>query len=103
MFIDSIKNSWTLSFDSWSTDRKTIDTQLEYQVDIRSAQNKNSPKFLMVTHQTAVRIGFPNKAKIVAVSDMIIARKNHFDIYGVRYPLDGVSIVYTSNDYLDQF
>ena len=44
MFIDSIKDSFTLSFDSWSTDKKTVDTQLEYQVDIGSAQNINSPK-----------------------------------------------------------
>ena len=29
MFNDSIKNSFTLSFDSWSTDRKTVDNQLE--------------------------------------------------------------------------
>ena len=34
MFNDSIKNSFTLSFDSGSTDRKTVNTQLEYQDDI---------------------------------------------------------------------
>ena len=27
---NSIKKSFTFSFDSWSTDRKTVDTQLEY-------------------------------------------------------------------------
>ena len=37
-FDHSIKNSFTLSFDSWSTGRKIVDTQLEYQVDKGSAQ-----------------------------------------------------------------
>ena len=50
------KNSFTLSFDFLSTDRKTVDTHLEHQVDIGSAQNFNSPKFLIAVHQTAARI-----------------------------------------------
>ena len=55
MFNDSIKNSFTLSFDSWTSERKTVDTQLEYQVDIGSAQNINSPNNLIVVHKTAAR------------------------------------------------
>ena len=42
MFDDSLKNSLTLSFDSARSDRKTIDTQVEYQFDIRNAQIKFS-------------------------------------------------------------
>ena len=38
LFNDSDKNSFTLSFDSWSTDRKSVDTLLQYQIDIGSAQ-----------------------------------------------------------------
>ena len=34
LFNVSNKNCFTLSFDSRSTDRKTVDTQLEYRVDI---------------------------------------------------------------------
>ena len=48
IFNESIKNSSTLSFDSWTTDRKTVDSQLEYQVYIGSAQITNSPKNLIV-------------------------------------------------------
>ena len=48
MLNDSIKNSSTLSFDSWSTDRRTVDTQLECQVDKGNARNINSPKYLIV-------------------------------------------------------
>ena len=43
MMDDSIINSFTISFDSWYTARKTVDTRLEYQVDNGSAQNIDSP------------------------------------------------------------
>ena len=102
MFRDSIKNRFTVSFDSWNTDRKTVDTQLEYQVDMGSAQNINSLKFLIVFHQTAARIGAPSKAEIVAGFDYLNVRKYHVDIDGVRYPRDGVNNDYGLNDYVDQ-
>ena len=101
MFNDSIENSFTLSFDSWSSDRKTVGTLLEYQVDIGSAQNINSPKYLLVAHQTAVTIGVPNKANNFAVFDNLNVRKDHVD--GVRYPRYGVSIEYGLTDYVDQY
>ena len=103
IFIDSIKNSFTLSFDSRTSDRKTVDTQLENQVDIESAQNINSPKYVIVARQRAVRIGVPNKANNVAVFDNLNVRKYHVHIDCVRYPRDGVSIDYASNYYLDQY
>ena len=102
MFNDSIKNSFTLSFDSWSTDRETADTQIEYQVDMGCSQNFNSPNYLTLADQTAAGIGVPNKANKFAVSDNLIVRKYLVDIDGIRYPRDGVSIDYAKNDYLDQ-
>ena len=60
LFADSVKTSFTLSFDSGSTNRKALGTLLEYQVKIGSAQHFNSPKYLIVAHQAAVRIGTPN-------------------------------------------
>ena len=63
MFNDSIKISSALSIASWTSDRKTVDTQFEYQVDIGSAQSINSPKNLIVAHQTEARKGTPNKKK----------------------------------------
>ena len=103
MFIDSIKNSFTLSFDSWSTDRKTVDTQLEYQVDIGSAQNSNSPNDLITVHQAAGRVRVPNNANIIGISDHLDVRKYRVDIDGVRYPGDGFNVDYGSNDYVDQY
>ena len=103
MFDDSIKTSFKSSFESRSTDRKFVDTQLEYQVDIGSAQNKTSPKYLIVAHQTAARLGVPNKASDIAVFDNLDVRKNHVDNDGVRYLSDGVSNDYASTDYLDRY
>ena len=57
------KKSFTFVFDSWSTDRKRVDTQLKHQVDIGKAQKINIPKYLIVANQTTARIGVPNKAK----------------------------------------
>ena len=94
MFNDSVQNSFTLSFDSWTSGRKTVDTQLEYQVDIGSVQNINSPKYLIVAHQTASKRGVPNKSNNIAIFDNIDVRKYHVDIDGVCYPRDGVSIDY---------
>ena len=100
IFNDSFKDSFILSFDSGSTDRKTVDTQLEYGADIGSAQNINSPRSLIAVHPTASRIGVPDKANIVATFDHLDVRKYHVDIDGVRYPRDGVNVDYGLNDYL---
>ena len=103
MFNDSIQKSFILSFDSCTSGRKTIDTQLANKNDISSAQNFNSPKHLIVAHQSAARIGVPNKANNMAIFDKLNVRKNSVETHGVRYPEDAVSIDYASNDSLDQY
>ena len=103
LFNGSNKSSYTISFDSWSTDRKTIDTQLENQVSIRSAQNNNSPKYLVMAHQTAVGIGVPNKANNIASFHNLDVGNYHVDIDCVRYPRDDVNIDYGLNVYVDQY
>ena len=45
----------------------------------------------------------PNKANNVAVFDNLKVRKYNVVIAGVRYPRDGVSIEYASNDYVDHY
>ena len=82
--------------------KKTVETQLENQVDIGSAQHINSPEYI-IAHQTADRIGFPNKANNVAVFNNLDVRKYLVDIDGVRHPRDGVSIDYGLDDYVDQY
>ena len=92
-----------MSFVSWTTDGKTIDGQLNYQVDIGSAQKFNSPKYLIVAHQTAVRKGVPNKTNKDAVFGNPNVRKYFVDFDEVRYPRDGVTIDCATNDYLDEY
>ena len=75
MFNESIKNSFTLSFDSWYTDCKVVNDRLEFQTDIGSAQNVNSPNFLIAAHQIARKIGVPNKNNNVAIFDNLDVRK----------------------------
>ena len=81
-FYNSTKSSFTLSFDCWTSGRKTFDAQLEYEIEIGSAQNINSPKYLIVVHQTAARMGVPNKAKNIAVFDNLDVRKCMLKLIG---------------------
>ena len=57
MFNESIKNKYTITFDSWHTERKISNDGRELQVDIGSAQNMNSPKYMIAAFQTQNRIG----------------------------------------------
>ena len=92
MFDDSIKNSFTLSFDSWTTDRKIVNSGNQFQVDIGSAQNINSPKYLIVAHQTADRIATSNKEINNSIFDNLDVRKCFLEIDPIRYPRDEVII-----------
>ena len=85
MFNDSIKICFTLSFDSWSTDRKTVDTQLEDQIKIGKALNINNTKYLRVAHQTAASIGVPINANYVTVFDNLYVRIHHVEIDGIVF------------------
>ena len=102
MFIDSIKNSFTLSFNSWTSDRKIVNTGLEFQVYVGSAQNINSPKYLIISHQTANRSSTSNKAINNAIFDNFDIRKHFCEIDAVRYPKDKVVLDYETNNYLNQ-
>ena len=103
MFTVSIRKSFTVLFDPYATDTKTIVTQLEYRGDISSAQNTKSPDYLKVAHQTAARIRVPNKTNIIAIFDNLNVRKYFVDIDGVRNPRDGGTFDYASNDYFDRY
>ena len=103
MFHNSIENSFTLSLESWSTDRKTVDIQLEHQFGIGRAQKSKSPNYLIVAQQAATRIGVLIKANNVAVFDNLNMRNYHVDIDGMRYTRDGISFDYALNDYVDQY
>ena len=54
-FTESIKSSFVISFDSWVTDRTTVNTGKECQPDIGSASYINVPLYLTVAHQKPQR------------------------------------------------
>ena len=102
MFNKAIQNNFTLSFDEWTTDRRIVNTGLEFQVDIGSASNINSPKYLIAAHQTQAN---SNVGKTInnAIFDNLDVEQYFVEIDGIRYPKDGVHVNYNSNDYLDQY
>ena len=53
MFNESIKNIYTIRYDSWYTERRLSTDGNELQVDVGSAQHINSPKHLIGAFQTA--------------------------------------------------
>ena len=73
VFNESIKNSLTLIFDSRTAVRRTLNTALDYQLDIGSSSDINNRKCLIAAHQTDARTGVPNKANNMGFFD-------HFDL-----------------------
>ena len=102
MFNEAIMNNYTITFDSWYTERKISIDGRELQVDIGSAQNINGPKYLIAAFQTNARTA-PNKNSNPAIFDNNNVTKYFVEIDGIRYPKDGIVINYEENSYLDQY
>ena len=102
MFNEAIMNNYTITFDSWYTERKISNDGRELQIDVASAQGINSPKYLISAFQTNARTT-PNKANNPAIFDHINVTKYFVEIDGIRYPKDGVLNNFGENSYLDQY
>ena len=103
MFNESIKNNYTLTFDSWYTERKIVTDGGEFRVDIPSSQSANSPKYLIAAHQTVDRVGTSKKRNNVSIFDHVDVTKYFVEIDGYRYPNESVITNFSENDYLDQY
>ena len=103
LFNDSTKSSFTLSFSSWFTDRRVVDTGLEYQPVIGSSQDFDLLKCLIAAHQTAARMVVPNKANNTANFDNLDVRSYFVKIDGFRYPKEVFNVNYAANDLTDQY
>ena len=62
LFKEATQNTYKISYDEYYTERRLV-SDLIVQVDIRSAQQVNSPKYLIYAHQTRDRIDTPDKNK----------------------------------------
>ena len=78
MFIEASMNIYTITFDSWYTERKISNDGRELQIDIGSAQKMSSPKYLISAFQTIARTT-PNKVANPAIYD-----DNHVTKYFVE-------------------
>ena len=102
MFNESIQNNYRIFFDDWFTERRVVSDTIT-QIDIGSAQQVNSPKYLITAHQTAAKLNAPNKTINISTFDNLNVRKYFVEIDSIRYPRDGVLINYPENDYIDQY
>ena len=65
MYNESIKNKYTITYDSWYTECKLSTDGIEFQLDIGSAKQGNSPIYLTGGFQTADRIATPKKIRAI--------------------------------------
>ena len=74
MFIEFIRNNFTITFDSWYTECKLSTNGNEVQVDIGRAQHVFTPKFLFRSFQASDRTAALNKNNNIAIFDNAIVK-----------------------------
>ena len=100
LFNEAISKTFSLSYESWTNDRKPVDTAREFQIDISSASNINSPLYLKAAHQKTQRVDPANPANNLsnnrfnnAIFDHEV-RKYYSEIDGIRYPQNPLMVNY---------
>ena len=101
-FNESLQNNYRIFFDDWFTERRVVSDTIT-QIDISSAQQVNSPKYLIASQQTAARLNAPDKGLNISRFDNINVRKYFVEMDNIRYPRDAVLTNYNENDYIDQY
>ena len=109
-FNEDNANSFSISYESWTTDRKLVDTDKEFQTDISSASNIKSPLYLISAKQNTQR---PNPADATrnvsnnrfnnALFDHSKVKNYYVENDGVRYPKNPVMVNFDENSYLEIF
>ena len=74
MFHEFIQNIYRIFFDDWHTERRVVSNTIT-QIDKGSAQQVNSPKYLIAFHQTAARLNARDKRLKVSRFDNLNVRK----------------------------
>ena len=89
MFKEATQSNYKISHDEYYTERRLI-SDVIFRVDIGSAQEVSSPKYLISAHQTQLRINDPNRNNNTAIFDNLNLRKYSVEIDGQSYPRDSV-------------
>ena len=84
-----------------TTERRVI-SDLLIQIDIGSAQQINSPKYLIGAHHTRIRSDILNKNINIAVFDKLDPRKKNVEIDDQRHPRDSSLMRYAATDHIEQ-
>ena len=110
IFNEAISKTFTLSYESWTTDRKPVDTAREFQLDISPASDINSPLYLIAAHQKTQRPDPANPANNLsnnrfnnAIFDHVDVRKCYSEIDGIQYPKNPAMVNFEENNYLEQY
>ena len=110
IFNEAFSKTFILSYETWTTDRKPVDTAREFQIDISSASNIKSTLYLIAAHQKTQRPDPANPANNLsnnrfknAIFDHVEVRKYYSEIDGFRYPKNPVMVNYGENNYLEQY
>ena len=74
MFNEATQNRYKMAYDEYCTERRILSDMI-VQIDIGSAQQVNSPKFLISAHQMRDRIETSNKNKTNARFDHLNLKK----------------------------
>ena len=106
-FNQAMSEWFTSSYESWTTDRKPVDTAKEFQIDISSASVISSPLHLIAAHQLTQRPDPADASRNLsnnrfnnAFFDNAKVRKYYAAKDGVRFP---IMINYDEDIYLDQY
>ena len=78
--MELISKKFSLSYESWITDRKPVDTAKEIQLDISSASNINSPLYLIAAHQKTQRPDPANPVNILSNNRFKNAIFDHVEV-----------------------
>ena len=81
IFNEAISKVLSLSYESWTTDRKRVDTAREFEIDISSASNINSPLYLIAAHQNTQRLDPAEATRNLSINRFHFAI---FDLVEVR-------------------
>ena len=107
IFSEAISQTFTLSYESRTTDRKPA---REFHLDISSASNIISPLYIIAVHQKTQRPDPANPANNLsnnrfknAIFDHVDVRKYYSEIDGIRYPKNPVMVNFEEDNYLEQY
>ena len=102
MFTEITQNNYKISFDEWYTERR-LKSDFLVQHDSGSAQQVNSPIYLISAHQTKDILSAHDEKNKFAIFNNLDLRKYYVEIDSLQYPRDSVLVNYGENDYIEQY